>query len=412
MKDSLRIRAALLLNFFVFSILLNTVGIVIAQVIVDYQTSRVTAGSLEAYKDLSIAAVSFLVASYVPRIGYRRSMIVALLAVTLGSLLVATVRGFWVTPVLYLAVGSSFALVKVAGYSTVGLISADQKEHTGFMNILEGTFMVGSLTGPLLFSLMISRSHWNNTYWIIAGLTALALALMLVTPLAESDIRSESEQSNFFEMFHLLKYPMVWAFVACAFLYVMIEQSFGTWLPTFNREIFGLSQAQSASFLSIYAGSIALSRFLAGFLLRRMSWLVLLLIYLAAAFVLTLLVLLQTRGPVASASANWYEAPPLAFVFSLVGFFLGPIYPTICSIVLSRLEKVHHSSMTGLLLIFSALGGTSGSLIIGLVSQRLSVHNAFFFPILPIAALAFMLVAYKSLSDRFGQAHHTAGAEA
>jgi FHS family glucose/mannose:H+ symporter-like MFS transporter len=404
MKDTLRIRAALLLNFFVFSILLNTVGIVISQVIVDYQTSRVTAGSLEAYKDLSIAAVSFFVASYVPRIGYRRAMIGALLAVTLASVLIASVRGFWVAPILYLVVGSSFALMKVSAYSTIGLISADQKEHTSFMNILEGTFMVGSLTGPLLFSLMIQSSHWNQTYWIIATLTAIALVLMLVTDLAESAIHTEADRSNFLEMFHLLKFPMVWVFVVCAFLYVMIEQSFGTWLPTFNREIFSLTQAQSAAFLSIFAGSIALSRFVAGFLMRRFSWLSCLLVYLAGALILTLLVLLQTRNPAPTTFANWYDAPPLAFLFSLVGFFLGPIYPTICSIVLSKLDQIHHSSMTGLLLIFSALGGTSGSLIIGFVSQKLSVHNAFFFPILPIVGLSLMLIFFKKLSDRFSQA--------
>jgi MFS transporter, FHS family, glucose/mannose:H+ symporter len=170
----------------VFAILLNTVGIVISQVIVDYQTSRIVAGSLEAYKDLSIVVISFLLASYVPKFGYKRSMVVGLLAVTLASVLVAAARGFWVAPILYAVVGSSFALMKISVYSTVGLITSDQKEHAGLMNTLEGTFMVGSLTGPLLFSFTIGWSHWNNTYWIIAALSALALVLMLVTDLVKA----------------------------------------------------------------------------------------------------------------------------------------------------------------------------------------------------------------------------------
>jgi fucose permease len=403
MKDTFRLRLALLLNFFVISILLNTVGIVIAQVIVDYQVSRTAASSLEGCKDLTIAAVSFLVASYVPRIGYRRAMIGGLLAVTLASLLVGGVTGFWVTPVLYVIVGASFSLMKVAVYSTVGLISKDQREHTSFMNVLEGAFMVGALTGPQVFAVMIAYSHWNNTYWVIAAMTAFALALMLVTEFSEGPVETVAERSNFFEMFRLLRLPMVWTFVVCAFLYVMIEQSFGTWLPTFNREIFSLSQAQSASFLSIYAGSIALSRFVAGVILKKFSWLTVILAYLGVAGLLTLVVLSQTATPTQVALANWYDASPLAFAFSAVGFFLGPIYPTICSVVLSKLEKIHHSSMTGLLMIFSALGGTSGSLVVGFVSQRLSVHNAFFFPVVPIVLLSVMLVVYKRLSDQFVQ---------
>ncbi len=407
MTSSLKIRISLFLNFFVFAILLNTVGIVIAQVIVDYHTSRLTAGTLEAFKDLSIMAVSFLVASYVPRFGYKRSMVAGLLAVTLACMLIAAVRGFWVAAVLYVVVGSSFALIKVSVYSTLGLITAGQKEHTSLMNTLEGTFMVGSLIGPLLFSLIINWSHWHHTYWLIAVLTACALILMLTTELDESAVHVESSQSSFFKMFLLMKYPMVWVFIISAFLYVMIEQSFGTWLPTFNREIFGLSPAQGASFLSIYAGSIALSRFLAGFLVKRFSWLSIQVTYLLGAALLTLVVVMQTTSPEPLTYANWYEAPPLAFIFSMIGFFLGPIYPTLCSIVLSKLEKIHHSAMTGLIVIFSALGGTSGSLIIGSISQNFNVHDAFFFPPFPITILALMLIPYKKLSDRFGQAHHT-----
>lgn len=402
-----KIRLSLFLNFFVYAILLNTVGIVILQVISEYGVSRVQAGSLEAYKDLSIMLVSFLIASYIPRFGYKRSMVFGLFVVTLACVLVASVTGFWVTPILYMCVGATFAIIKVSVYSTVGLITENQKEHTSLMNTLEGIFMVGSLTGPLIFSFMIDQFNWQLTYGIMAVATALALLLLLSTRFNESDVSAQEEQASIRQMLTLIKYPMVWMFVACAFLYVMIEQSFGTWLPTFNREIFQLSESQSAAFLSIYAGSIALSRFLAGFLAKHFSWLKIQLTYLALAFALTLFVLMITFDYVASPVANWQDAPALAYIFSMVGFFLGPIYPTICSIVLSKLEKFRQSAMTGLIVIFSALGGTTGSLMIGFFSQNFSTHNAFFFPLVPITLLALALMPYKKLSDKFGEEHHT-----
>lgn len=405
--SKMKIKISLYLSYFVLAILLNTVGIVIAQVIEDYNVSRLTAGTLEAFKDLSIMVVSFVFASFVPKIGYRKTMIYGLIAITIGSMIIASVTEYWSAPILYMITGASFALMKVSVYSTVGLITKNQQEHTGFMNTLEGVFMTGSLTGPLIFSVMISLSHWNNTYWVISVLTAISLVLMLFTEIDESSVKEQAKDSSFIKMFALLKYPMVWAFIISAFLYVMIEQSFGTWLPTFNREIFKLSQAQSASFLSIYAGSIALSRFLAGYLSKKFSWLTIQLAYLVGAFLLTFIILIQTMDFNALEPENWYQASPMAFVFSMVGFFLGPIYPTICSIVLSKLEKSKHSSMTGLIIIFSALGGTSGSMIIGFFSHNFSVHNAFYFPLIPIALLAFMLIPYKKLTDKFGVEHHT-----
>lgn len=402
MASHWKIRVSLALNFVVFAILLNTVGIVIKRVIDDYRVNEATAASLEAFKDLSIAAASFVLASYIPRIGYRRSMLAGLLAVTLASMLVAVVAGFWVTPVLYMTIGASFALMKGSVYSTVGLIARDQGEHTALMNVLEGTFQVGALVGPLFFSFVLGAGHsWRATYWIIAAVSALAFALLLATSLDEREVETHLEQAGFVEMLKLLRLPMVWVFVLCAWLYVMIEQSFGTWLPTFHERIFGLAPALAAGLLSLYAGSIALSRFVMGYLSRRLAWLPVQLALLAGAFALTLAVLLSTADYRSEAKASsWSEAPVLALAFSCMGFFIGPIYPTIVSIVLTRLEKARHPAMTGLIIVFSALGGTTGSFVVGFISRSLSTHDAFFYPLVPMALLGLLLVPYHRLTER------------
>ena len=82
-----RIKLSLFLNYFVFAILLNSVGTVILQVQNNYGVTQGSASVLEAFKDLSIAIVSFLVASYITRIGYKRSMLLALAFVTTTCLL-------------------------------------------------------------------------------------------------------------------------------------------------------------------------------------------------------------------------------------------------------------------------------------------------------------------------------------
>ena len=62
---------ALYLNFFVFAILLNSVGIVILKSINNYGVTELQASTLELFKDMSVAAVSFLLASFIPKIGYK-----------------------------------------------------------------------------------------------------------------------------------------------------------------------------------------------------------------------------------------------------------------------------------------------------------------------------------------------------
>ncbi|MEZ4905487.1 MAG: hypothetical protein R2822_28845 [Spirosomataceae bacterium] len=82
MPNHWKIKLSIFLNYFVFAILLNSVGTVILQVQRTYSVSETAASILEAFKDLSIAAVSFLVASFINRLGCK-AMLVALGAMLL-----------------------------------------------------------------------------------------------------------------------------------------------------------------------------------------------------------------------------------------------------------------------------------------------------------------------------------------
>ena len=73
-----RILVALALIYMLFAVLLNSVGTVILQSIVTFGVDKPTASLLEACKDLTIAASSLVVASFLPVLGYRRAMMVAL----------------------------------------------------------------------------------------------------------------------------------------------------------------------------------------------------------------------------------------------------------------------------------------------------------------------------------------------
>lgn len=395
--------SSLALNFFAFAILLNTVGIVIARALDDYRVDPVLAGTLDPFKDVSIMLASLLLAPLVPLIGYRRAMVAGLLAVTVASLATASIATFWILPLLYVAIGTSFALTKVSVYSTVGFMAKDPRRHTLLINTLEGVFQVGAMTGPLIFSLMIAAADWRDTYWILAAITsvALVLALRIKFPAgAETDPKAERRdagEKGLRTTLRLLRLPMVWVFALCAFFYVMIEQSFGTWLPTFHQQVFGLTPAAAAGLLSLYAGSIAAGRFVFGAVALRVPWIWLLLALLLAALWVTGTIVATTSGESPAPVGVWYEAPLSAFALSAVGLFLGPIYPTIVSAVLGRLEPSRHSAMTGLIIVFSALGGATGSFIVGVLSRSFSTHDAFFFPLLPMAALAALLLPYNRL---------------
>jgi MFS transporter, FHS family, glucose/mannose:H+ symporter len=392
-----RMIVALALTYAVFAVLLNSVGTVILQSIESFQVSKVAASSLEGFKDLSIAATSFLLAAQLPRFGLRRAMIAALGLVALACLAMPLIPGFWTTRLMFLAVGVAFGVTKVSVYSFVGLLTDDSARHASLLNVIEGVFMLGVLSGYWVFAAFIDPANpgnhqWLNVYYVLAAASLVALALLAVTPFDESAVEESPASPHgagqkFAEMVALAWRPLTLSFICAIFCYVLVEQGIGSWLPTFNRELLGLSAPMSVQAASIFAICLAAGRLGAGVIVRRTGWFPLVCFCLAAMAVLIVAVL-----PLAAAHhgqvTSWDGAPVAAFLFPMIGLMMAPIYPALNSAVLSSMAPREQPAMVGLIVVFSALGGTTGSFIVGHIFAAFQSTIAFYVLLLPIVALA------------------------
>ena len=409
MKHRIAIKISLFFNYCIFAVLLNSVGNVILQVQGSFGVSESSASVLEAFKDLSIAIASFLVASFVARMGYKRTMLVGLTIIFVASISAPQLPSFLMTKIIFAATGVSFALMKVSVFATLGLVTKGQREHASWMNFLEAFFMVGVLSGYFIFAAFVDDQNpasvdWFNFYYLVAAASLLAFLFLLSVPLDESEISGEAEESiadSFSAMLKLCVKPLVLTFVLSVFLYVLIEQGIMSWLPTFNNKILSLPASLSIQMASILAISIALGRFIAGFAVKRIHWYPLLVITIVAAGALVL-VALPLAGSVDKSVAvtSWFDAPLAAFIFPLIGLCLAPIYPIINSVILSSLPKTQHAPMTGLIVVFSALGGTTGSLITGNLFEHFDGSKVFYFSLVPMLVILVILKFFKSLSEK------------
>ena len=397
-----RIIVAIAMCYFLFAVLLNSVGTVILQSINSFSISKVEAASLEGFKDLSIALVSFLVASVLPRVGFKLALLLALSCVMSVCLLIPALGEFYAFKLLFAVVGCAFAVVKVSVYALIGQLSDSTSAHSALLNTIEGIFMVGVLSGYWIFSYFISEpssvgsNAWLNVYYLLAALTGLCVLCVTLAP-----IKPEQTDNHvpfikaFIDMLKLAYQPLVLIFVISAFLYVVIEQGVGTWLPTFNNQILHLPVDISVQLTSIFAACLALGRLLAGQVLKVISWYVLLNISLVCMAVLILLTLPLTQNLLAMPVSSVFEAPVAAYLMPLIGLFMAPIYPLLNSVILSSLPTSKHAAMTGLIVVFSALGGTSGSLITGYMFDNFTGQHAFYSALLPIAMLFATVALFK-----------------
>ncbi len=403
-----RIKLSLLINYFVLAILLNSVGTVILMVQNNFGVTKGAASVLEGFKDLPIAITSFLIASFVLRIGYKNCMLAGLGLIGIVCLIVPSVPSFWMTKLLFLTVGVSFALIKVSVFATIGLITETQKQHVSFMNFIESFFMVGVLSGYFIFSYFIDASDatstsWMRVYYWMAGMCGFAFVLLFTTRLDESGIEHEQTTGlggEFFSMIRMLALPLVAVFIVSVFLYVLIEQSIMSWLPTFNESVLKLPVILSVQMTSILAGSQALGRFTAGFVLQRVHWYKVVTISLVIAALLVLICMPLAGRTSDVIVTGWLNAPLAAFIFPMIGLCLAPVYPAINSVMLSALPKYQHAPMSGLIVVFSALGGTLGSVITGNIFEHFGGQTAFYFSLVPIAMIILALYIFHRRVQR------------
>ncbi len=406
---NIAIKISLFLNYFVFAILLNCVGIVMLQMQLNFEVSKADASILEGFKDLPIAIAAFIFASFLPKIGLKKSMLVALALVTIVCFIMPFADAFWYFKMLFFVIGVSFALIKVSVFSTIGLLTDNPKEHGSFMNFLEAVFMSGVMIGGFVFSFFVNDAdpksrEWLTIYWIIGALSLVAFLLLFFTKLEEKEAKIEntSLEKDFKDMIGMIVKPLIIVFILSIFFYVMIEQSFSTWMPTFYKEILHAPTSLAVQAASILAGATFLGRLLSGFVLLRIKWVHYLsfCIVVIAAIVLIVMPLAKTITIENTDAMTWFNAPFVLYLLPIMGLFLAPIYPTLNSTILSSLPKHTHSSMSGLIVVFSALGGTIGSIITGHVFDAFGGTTAFYFALIPITLIFILLWTLNAMLSK------------
>lgn len=398
-----KLKFSLFLNFLVLAILLNSVGAVALQVQRTYGIPASAAGMLAAFKGLGIVTASFLAVSHLARIGYRKTMLWSLGMLTLVCLLLPSVPGFAMIQLLFVIVGAGFALIKVAVYATIGLFATDRQSHASFMNFLESFFAAGIVGGYFLFGAFADDAHpqstaWLNVFYVIAALSLAALLLLLSVKLDESAVRVAvvpSWREHFAAVARLTFTRTVGLFGLCIFFYVMVDQGVMNWLPTFNHQVLHLSARLSIQLASLLTVAVACGRFLAGVALRRIPWFPVLVACLLATAGLMLAALSFVGGAGGTVVMGWTDVPATALILPLTGFFLGPVYPILNSIILNTLPAREHGPMSGLSVIFSAFGSSIGTVALGYLFQAHGGSFAYYFSLFPLGALLVCLFFFR-----------------
>jgi fucose permease len=247
------------------------------------------------------------------------------------------------------------------------------------MNWMHACYGIGATLGPLMVTLLLSRSlGWRTAYLVLAVLAlvlagAIAWSLPAWTRGAASPDRTQKApplnqggappgRQHDPARRALLLNGMVWLSMTIFFVYTGLEVSAGQWTYSLLTESRAVPATVAGLWTSVYWGSLTVGRIVLGALVDRMG----------AQRLLHLCLV----GMVVGCLGLWPAHALLnGAALVLLGFSQAPLFPTLTAETRRRVGRERADSTIGLQLATTGLGASVVPALAGVLAARISLET-------------------------------------
>lgn len=378
-SDSPR-RILIWLAFFAFALIGvsgGANGVLLPSLSAFYHVDNSVLGLLFFSSTIGYLLSAFISGIAIEMLGYRRTLMLGAAMSLLGSFAFSLQPSFAIVLVMRVLMGMGTGLIEASLNSYVTTLP----RRTSILNSLHAFFGVGALVGPLLATVILALSlGWNWVYFVLAGLNGLllvGLAIFFPQKQAQTMQSGEEEQGIGKVLGASLRMRIIWVATLFLLFYVGVETNAGSWSYSFLTEWRHEGTLFAGWLVSGYWLGLALGRFTQPRIFERFGLgnVTLLQACMAEAVVGMLLIWLVPSGVVAAVG------------LLLVGYGLGPIYPTIVALMPGLVPPRMVSSAIGFLVSLSIPGIAVFPWIAGILAQDIGLWTLWPFTLLLVVAM-------------------------
>ena len=258
--------------FFMFAMTTDAVGSIIPVLLDEFALSLSAASAFHYVPMIAIAAGALGLGHLADRLGRKITILLGLLLYGTGSLLFVFGNSFGVFVLLLGISGVGVSVFKIGALALIGDVTQSSREHTSFMNTVEGFFAVGAIVGPALVATLIAQGvSWKYLY-VIAALICGALMLAALAARYPALQQPAQRPGGFTQTLTLLRDRYALGFSALIMLYVAVEVAIYVWMPTYLADYAGSARWLVTYALTIFFVLRAAGRFVGAWLLARAAW--------------------------------------------------------------------------------------------------------------------------------------------
>jgi fucose permease len=334
-------------------------GVLVPSQMAYYHVDKTIIGIFPVFLSIGYFLSAASAGLFTQKLGQRRYLIAGIAIFGL-SMLAYSLRPPSIVLVLAvnLLVGVGSAVLDAGFNAAITALPSSTK----LLNYLHAFYGAGALIGPLVASaFLVAGLAWNVVYlvWCVMALLLLGGVLFLRIPASESAPEHADQHSDGNVLRAALTFGVVWLGALFLFLYVGVEVSIGNWNYSFSLDQRMLGTLVAGWIASGYWLGLMLGRFFIGTLAE---WL-----HLSA----TRMIYLCLIGLAVSVALVWGFSSALttALGFCLIGFFLGPLFPTTIAVIPRLVPERIVPSAVGFLVGSSVVGGAIFPWLAGALAQ-------------------------------------------
>jgi fucose permease len=373
------------LAYFTFGMITNVLGVVIPEVIKQYQLSLFAAGIMAFAFFLAYGLFSIPTGLAMDRFGPRPLVLLGVLLMAVGCLVVSLARSYALTLMMVFAVGIGVTVLQTAGNPLIQHLDRLENYHRN-LTLTIGFCGIGAFLGPFILAFIRGTGRgWQSLYLFFAALSLLLLALVALARFPSAGAVS-SDRIRLDKVTRLLFNPVVFFYSLGLFCYVGAEVGTASWIVKFFEQVHKLSgevsgvQAASlyrkvlptlpALIVALFWGLQGVGRLVSGAVLNRFGSRRILRLY---SFLALVCLLLATFG----------STRLTAFGFAACGFFTSVLFTLIFSGTINTFTE-DHGTISGLLCT-AILGGAIEPPLVGWVGDHFGMQAAMLVPAISFA---------------------------
>lgn len=390
--------AATLLSFVVLGLIISTPGVILPRLEDHYHLDDAKASLI-----FLVAPVGYLVGAWLNdrihrRLGQRGIAVIAPVFQAVFTVLIGTVhdphRGGFPVFLVATSIGNiGNGLIDGSWCAWAGGLGG-QRTNT-VQGLLHGSFSIGAGLGPFLAETMFSvgKTPWWTWYYVLLGaIFAEAVALCLAFRFEDADrYRADLERSRTgpyggaegrrpeMHARTMFKYAATWICAAYFLVYVGTESAISGWVITFMLRVRHATPYLASFSSSGFWTGMAVGRLVLGLVTDKLG------VRRATAAYLTIAIILQ-----ALLATIDVAAVSIALV-ALIGFFLGPMFPSGVVLLAQLLPKQLLVGAVSFTAAVGQIGAAVSPFILGSLAQALGIY---IFQVFILAMLAVTLLVW------------------